>query len=747
MNKGTILILAALLIIGGALYYSGKHTMDLVYPEEYYQDIALNTFASEKELTEFLKSAQDQGSYSYGLGGRDMLMMEQSSVPMAQAESTAKAGGGAEEYSTTNIQVEGVDEADIIKNDGKYIYIISGNKVIIVDAFPAKNAEILSEIEFDDDERISQIFINENKLIVFGQKNEKEHFGDVNGEPEEETPVSSKMMAEDVMMWPYPSYTQLTFAYIYDISDRSDPEIIDDIEVKGNYYNSRMIGDYVYLIANENVWFRDGPVPLPMMRVGGMEKIMPATDIMYCPIPDYSYSYTNILAINTQKEKDVTHKVVLKGNSQQMYMSTDNLYLTSMKQMRWYDQRWRILEKTIIPFLPKDITNKIESLDPSDLADYTKWSDIEEMISDYTDSLTPTEEKKFAENVQEKAEDVEKEIMKETERTVVHRISIDKDKIEYEAEGEFPGRLLNQFSMDEYDGHFRAATTVGRASTRSGEETSSNNVYVLDMDLNIVGEVEDLAPGEKIYSARFMGKKGYLVTFRNIDPLFVIDLSIPKNPKVLGKLKIPGYSDYLHPYDENHLIGLGKQTIAAKDRDFAWYQGVKLSLFDVSDVSKPKEVAKYEIGDRGTDSNALNDHKAFLFDKNKNLLVIPITLAEIDEEKYPSGISDNQYGDYTFQGAYVFHIDTNSIDLKGRISHIEDYDSYLKSGYRYFNYDESVKRSLYMDDVLYTVSNKFIKMNDLDDLDELNTVELPYEEQRYYGYGGGEVPMVDAVTV
>jgi uncharacterized secreted protein with C-terminal beta-propeller domain len=225
-----------------------------------------------------------------------------------------------------------------------------------------------------------------------------------------------------------------------------------------------------------------------------------------------------------------------------------------------------------------------------------------------------------------------------------------------------------------------------------------------------------------------MGKRAYLVTFKKVDPLFVIDMSDPENPKVLGKLKIPGYSDYLHPYDEDHLIGLGKETVEAEEGDFAWYQGVKLSLFDVSDVSKPKEVAKYEIGDRGTDSYALHDHKAFLFDKDKKLLVIPVLLAEVDEEKYPQGVDSWQHGDYIFQGAYVFNVDLDDgFVLKGRISHVDDEEVFLKSGYYYYNDAYSVKRSLYMDDVLYTLSEKLIKMNKLDDLEEVNKVELSYE--------------------
>jgi len=245
------------------------------------------------------------------------------------------------------------------------------------------------------------------------------------------------------------------------------------------------------------------------------------------------------------------------------------------------------------------------------------------------------------------------------------------------------------------------------------------------MDLNIVGRLENLAPGERIYSARFMGERCYVVTFKKVDPLFVIDLETPTNPTVLGQLKITGYSDYLHPYDENHIIGIGKETVEAEEGDFAWYQGVKISLFDVSNVSNPIEIDKYEIGDRGTDSPVLSDHKAFLFDKTRNLLVIPVLVAEINEEKYPHGVPPNTHGDYVWQGAYVFNITLDQgLMFKGRITHLENDSDLKKSGY-YFYSSYSVKRSLYIDNVLYTISNKKVKMNNLEDLMEINEIELP----------------------
>lgn len=718
MNKTTILIVAALLIIAGAFYYSGKQTMKDLYPEK---DIALKTFSTYEEFNDFLESSQELGYGMYDLaGGRGVMMVAES------ADGAQKAAPAASEYSTTNIQVEGVDEADIVKNDGKYIYTISGNKVVIVDAYPVENAKILSEIKSDD--TLLNLFINNDKLVVLGQRQAKAQKQVIS-----EKQAKGGAIAGEMPFYPY--YEQETFIDTYDVTDKENPKLVDDVALRGYYFGSRMVGDYVYLVVNEDIYFRENmPAPLPAIVRNGVEKEMPVTEILCPPYPDTSYRYTNILAINTQdKNEDLAHKVVLTGNSQSVYMSLNNLYLTGIKTRSWIDYRKTLLEKTVLPLVSKENIDRINSILSSGLEEYKKWSEIDSVVEKYRENLPSEKVSEFNEEVQEKVIEVQREWAKESEKTVIHRISVDKGNIEYKADGEVPGRVLNQFSMDEYKDHFRIATTAGYASTKEGEETSSNNVYVLNMGLDVVGKVEDLALGEKIYSARFIGDRCYLVTFRNIDPLFVIDLADPINPKVLGKLKIPGYSDYLHPYDETHLIGLGKWTVDAKEGDFAWYQGLKISLFDVSDVSKPKEVAKYELGDRGTDSYALHDHKAFLFDRDKKLLVIPVLLAEIDKEKYPQGLEPMQYGDYTFQGAYVFNIDLDSgIELKGRITHVEDEQTFLKSGYYYYNDAYSVKRSLYMDNTLYTLSNKIIKMNKLDTLDEVNKIELPYEDS-YYG--------------
>jgi uncharacterized secreted protein with C-terminal beta-propeller domain len=248
--------------------------------------------------------------------------------------------------------------------------------------------------------------------------------------------------------------------------------------------------------------------------------------------------------------------------------------------------------------------------------------------------------------------------------------------------------------MDEYRDYFRVATTVGRSS--------SNTVYVLDMDLEVFGTLENIAPGERIYSARFMGDKAYLVTFRRVDPFHVIDLSDPENPEQLGELVIPGWSDYLHPYDESHVIGLGMEGNGR--------EGVKLSLFDVTDFSNPKEISKYVIGDRFSFTIAASDPHAFLFSREKNLLVIPVNL------------------NYTTSYTYIFDITLEEgIQLKGTISHPEN-DAKQSTYYQYYYHRNPIKRLFYIDDTLYTLSDSYLKMNTLTDLSDINMIGFPREE-------------------
>jgi inhibitor of cysteine peptidase len=579
----------------------------------------ISRFSSYEQLQDFLKTnTKDTGWGPTGF--------------WREGQAGGALAPSATDYSATNIQVAGVDEADIVKTDGEYIYFVSGQMVIIVKVYPPEQADILSEIKLEGTPM--GIFINGDRLVLF----------------EEETPYYPYYDVQRGGVVPMPLIVSpKTDIKVYDISDRENPQLRRELSAGGQYVSSRMIGDYAYVVINEPVYEQDDKLNLPGISYGGNETEIPATDIYYSDVPDYYYMYTTIMAINTQHDdQEPTHETILLGASSNVYVSLNNIYLT-------------------FPVWGTDILGR------------ENW---------------------------------------DFQKTSIHRIHIEGAEIEPIASGEVPGIVLNQFSMDEYDGSFRVATTTYG-------QTSRNNVYILDMDLNIVGSLTDLAPGETIHSARFMGERGYLVTFKKTDPLFVIDLSDPSNPQVLGELKITGYSDYLHPYDETHLIGIGKETVEAEEEDFAWYQGIKIAFFDVSDVNNPKEIGDpYVIGDRGTDSPVLYDHKAFLFDKSRNLLVIPVLVAEIDESEYPKGVPSNAYGKPVWQGAYVFHISPDAgLSLEGRITHIENTTDLGQDYYFYSPF--SVTRSLCIGDVLYTISDAKIMMNNLENLDYINEVQLP----------------------
>jgi len=574
-------------------------------------------FSSYLELETFLNRSGSGGRYYY----YDVNFRGQ---PVVLAVTESK--GAAEiDYSQTNIQVEGVDEADIVKSDGQYVYFARNSKVIIVKAYPPEEASVAAEITLNG--TVVGIFVNNDRLVIF--ESQFEGFA-----------------IRRLEIAPY-YWSPTTNIKIYDITDRQAPSLVKNVSSDGGYFASRMIGDYVYVLVGRPGYILEGEVVLPVIvKDGHVEEVSPS-DIYYANVTDYYYEFTTIIAINVQDDSvEPVHETFLLGASRGIYVSQNNIYLA----------------------IPRYDVNA------------------------------------------------------SSEKTEIHRFRIEGNSIESEASGEVPGFILNQFSMDEYGENFRIATTTERWTELA--PPSSNSIYVLDLDLNIVGRLEDLAPGESIHSARFMGTRCYLVTFKKIDPLFVISLEDPANPVVLGKLKIPGYSDYLHPYNENLLIGIGKETVEAEEGDFAWYQGVKISLFDVSDVENPREIAKYEIGDRGTDSPVLWDHKAFLFDRERNLLALPVLVAEIDEKQYPEGVPPFAYGDFVWQGVYVFNITESSLTLRGGITHIENMEEFLKSGF-YFYSDYDVQRALYVEDMLYTISNKMVKINNLATLQEVNRVELP----------------------
>ncbi|GAB2697916.1 beta-propeller domain-containing protein [Paenibacillus thermoaerophilus] len=603
----------------------------------------------------------------------------------AKTESAAPSETGTDTagYSKTNVQVDGVDESDWAKTDGRFIYQLSGSRVRIADIADPSAPKLAATLDYSSDSfRPQELYADGGRLVVIGQSHEllPADTGAGSGADQAQSSGSVQPEAKKIAIWPvHPTRTTVK-TLVYEIDQAGQPKLVRETELEGNYVSSRKIGGALYLISNKythvyhilenakanskSVAGSEAAIPPeasfePVYRdsASGGEaglRTLPLDRIRYFPESPES-NVMMIGALDLDRPEQEMQVSAYLGSGQTVYASTKHLYVA------------------VGHYIPKGEHYRQE--------------------------------------------------------TKVYKFRLDQGRVLHVGEGSVPGTVLNQFSLDEHDGYLRIATTKGDMWA-SGEATSKNNVYVLNEQLKQVGALEDLAPGERIYSVRFMGGRAYMVTFRNVDPLFAIDLRDPAKPAVLGQLKIPGYSDYLHPYDENHLIGFGKETIelpskgAGPDATMAFYQGMKIALFDVSDVTQPKEKFKEVIGDRGTHSDLLSDHKALLFSREKGLMAFPVQLMEIkDKSKVEAG--ELAYGEFTYQGAYVYGIDLQEgFKLRGRITHLTN-DDLAKSGQYGYDYDKSVRRILYAGHTLYTLSEAMLKANDLDSLAELGSLTYP----------------------
>jgi len=590
------------------------------------------------------------------------LQMESSAMPSPSAAPQDGGKGAAPDsqvFSATNVQVQGVDEADIVKTDGKYIYQVNKLQVIICKAHPPESMKVLKTIQFgENDFSPQELYVDSSFLVVIGTGSNTVY-----------PPPYPAPTRPGIEIYPVPPlYQQYVKAIVYDIRDKNNIKKAREVELAGNYVSSRKIGSALYLVSNKYIdryRIMEGQADLPAYRdsaAGNKRQEIGLDKVCYfpgCSTPNYML-VAGIDLNQAQKPANVSSYL---GSGENIYVSQSALYaVVSLRDNR--------------------------------------------LLVDGMKGILP--------------------VPAQT-NTGIYKFTLNGGNVSYQATGKVPGTVLNQFSMDAYKGYFRVATTTGQI-WRQDEGISKNNIYVLDGSLKIAGKIENIAPGEKIYSARFVGDRAYMVTFKNIDPFFVIDLSSPKNPKILGALKIPGYSDYLHPVDGNHVLGFGKDTVEEKwtnwdgqETSTAYYQGMKIALFDVSDVSRPVEKFKTVIGDRGTDSPLLHDHKALLFDKDEKLLAFPVTVTEVKGDKG----SATAWGEFVFQGAYVysFSVDTG-FSLRGKITHLDNED-YLKSGHGWYRSEKDIYRVLYIGDTLYTVSDSMIMANDLSTMAQMKKLLLP----------------------
>lgn len=660
----------------------------------------LKKFSSYDEIQNYLQTAERENSqFAYPTHGGivvERLALQKSAINPApdvtQKEPIPQmpeyTNGGKPDYSVTNIQVKNVDEPDFIKNDDKYAYIVSGDKLTIIEAHPAESAKIILKIGLDipQGQSLQNIFLNKDSLVIFYQDyKETDYIPEYNFAP-------TKI------------YSNLTHIVIMDVSNKEKPHIVKDYSVNGYYNNARMINDIVYLVTTHDANHRLLVVP----QIREASTIVATPDVFYFDNPESYYNFNTVSAINIS-ENTINSETFMMGGSGTIYVSEENLYITYQKNLpyRYYQnqERDRFFD-VIVPLLPQDTQQKIKIItqDPK-LSDHQKWNQVSELLQETYNKMSSSEKAKLFEKIQNAINEYDLKIQQDTLRTVIHKIALNKGSMKYLAKSEVPGRLLNQFSMDESGNRFRIATT----SEYYGYKTVLyNNVFVLDENLNLVGKLEKIAPDESIYSTRFMGDRLYMVTFQRIDPFFVIDLSTD-TPKILGELKIPGFSNYLHPYDQNHIIGIGKET---KENQWGGVQtgGVKIALFDVTNVANPTVIDVETIGKQGTESEVLSDHKALLFDKEKRIFSIPIWIYG-DSQVSPDG---KYFEPKTWRGFYVYDVDASGFSLKGTVAHSNN-----------TSYDYGYgSRSFYIDDILYTVSSNLIKMNNVEDLHEINQLKL-----------------------
>ncbi|MCI8551253.1 MAG: hypothetical protein HFI68_11830 [Lachnospiraceae bacterium] len=472
--------------------------------------------SSYEELYAYLKERERTyiyEEYADGAMPKAEAGAEKSSVTEDVEYSAEAVGGGHGEehsdYSQTNVQVKGVDEADIIKTDGKYLYVVyTGDEyvgqvhIIEVDGGfmrEVSKTEPVTEGVYRDYDSVLELYVDGDTMTVL-----------------------MDCIDEDTA-------EGYTVTAVYDISDRAAPKLTGALSQDGSYRSSRKNGRYVYVFSNKGASAQEGEKRGYVPYADG--KPVPCGDIYYSPDADTEQMVV-ITAVDTENPGGFTDTKTLYCGWDTMYVSGEAIYAAA----------------TV-----------------------------------YEGDKSQTE---------------------------LFKVSYGSGKLEAEGSRRFLGWLNNQFSMDEYNGYLRLVATVD--DYRSGGQV--NSLYVMDEDLEIVGSIHNLAPNERIYSARFMGDTGYFVTFRETDPLFSVDLSDPQNPKIMGELKITGFSSYLHGYSENLLLGIGKEINPRTGET----EGLKLSMFDISDPGNVTEKEK-KVLEAYQESDALSNHKAVLIDTDKNL--------------------------------------------------------------------------------------------------------------------------------
>lgn len=612
---------------------------------------ALTKFASDEDLKNyFMNKAKERSnqklSYladdmidgifngAFGAKTEDALADEEffyaTNQAMGAPASTITTGtsdGSDLKHSETNTQTKGVDEADIIKNDGRYLYIVSeGNTLTIVDT-ETMSAVFSKELTAKDSEKkfdINELYLNGNKLIVTGIEYK---------EIKDEKLVDSgyRYSVYDGI-YSYSYEDEKAVSAVYDITDKANPVLFNYVTQDGYLNNSRMIGTVMYMVTTYNVkiYSKEETEKTYAPEVNG-EAI--TCDCIYVASEEEdSTNYVVVSAFDTAKSDSEVNSASFLGYHNEVYCSTTTLYVVN-----------------------------------------NDW-------------------------------EAEGEGNPGKQLTNIYAFSLDGTKVEYKGSGVVPGFTDNQYSLDEYNGFLRVATTGYNYNT--DEDTS--NLYVLDNTLNVIGQLSDIAKDEQIKSVRYMGQYGYVVTFRNTDPLFVIDFSDPSKPEIKGEVKLPGFSEYLHPVGNGMLVGIGYDG----DEEDANFQSVKISLFDVSDPTKPLEIDTHVIKNASTDVNY--DPKAFLYYPEENTIGIPLEYDLVDGNNNYHGVS------YQYK---LMSIDGGKFTEKLNFAHPNDESGW----YNFF-------RGAYIGKTLYTITDLSVAQFDMENGSRTGFVEFADRDEEMYRY-------------
>jgi len=560
---------------------------------------------------------------------------------------------GARRFSRTNNQVASVDEADIVKTDGKYVYFAMNGALQIAEAM---NPRMLSVTELPGSVR--EVFVEGDRAVVY---------------------LSSRGARRPCTYGYDCAFTgdgTSTTAVVLDVKDRAHPRIVRELAFSGSLMAARRVGNMVHTVVADGD--SEGPAYPTWPR-----------DLGTCGSPEATVrkKFDRLRAQNeaTIRSSATTFPTVRDG-------ATVTPLCGALLRTRIDDGR---AFTTVASF---DLTKDNEPLATTTIESRpgAVFASERGLYMAVTHQRHPRTEPgksgwySFHSTVDEVSE--------------VHHFRIGERAAEtkYVGSGVVPGHVLNQFAMDEWYGYLRVATTKGRVPDPKAE--SAVSVLASDGSGNLVrvGAVEHLAPGEDIRSVRFDDDRAYVVTFKKTDPLFVLDLAKPDRPSVLGELKIPGFSTYMHRIDRDHLLSIG---FDAKDQgDFAFFDGVILQIFDVKDPARPALLHKEKIGTRGSSSEAATNHLAFNYFAEKGLLAVPITVCE--------GGADGVNGTFSFGGLYVYDVDLEKgFSRLGGIDHARHEDAREGSCQRWWSdAGSTVKRSIFLDDLVYSISGTTAKV-------------------------------------